>query len=86
MMQHEMLDPASPLSILAATSKLTTFPYGELQALNARMNIDTKKVTSMANVNGIHMEMNGMPRGNEENGVVAAIPKPIRGINVPGNE
>jgi hypothetical protein len=37
LMQHDIIDPSSPLSILAATSKLTTFPYGELQALNARM-------------------------------------------------
>jgi hypothetical protein len=82
LMQHEMLDPASPLSILAATSKLTTFPYGELQALNARMNVDTRKVHSMGNFNGIHMEMNGVQRASEENGVVAAIPKPLRGIKV----
>ena len=82
LMQHEMLDPASPLSILAATSKLTTFPYGELQALNARMNIDTRRVNSMGNFNGIHMEMNGMQRASEENVVVATIPKPLRSIKV----
>ena len=31
LVNHEITDPSSPSSILAATSKLTTFPYGALQ-------------------------------------------------------
>ena len=86
MMPHEMLDPASPLSLLVATSKLTTFPYGELQALNARMNVGPKKVNSPRKVNGIRMEMNPVQREGEEDDVVAAMSMSFRGIKVPTRE
>lgn len=79
MMQHDIIDPSSPLSILAATSKLTTFPYGELQALNARMNIEAakKNPVSLKGINGTH-GVNGVI-GNfdvDENSITVAKPAP----------
>jgi hypothetical protein len=59
---RDIVDPASPLSILAATSKLTTFPYGELQALNARVHLETPKL-AVIGVNGTSnsvAELNGV--------------------------
>ena len=83
LMQHDIIDPSSPLSILAATSKLTTFPYGELQALNARMNMEAAKINGVT-LNGINglSEINGISsaknsEGIEKGGVVAPIPKPL---------
>lgn len=74
-MPHDSFDSSSPLSILAATSKLTTFPYGELQALNARMNIGSTKPNSVnLNVfNGTH-GVNGV-RSMENGDVGLAIGK-----------
>jgi len=59
--QHDIIDPTSPLSILAATSKLTTFPYGELQALNARMSMEAARLNGInpLSINGLH-GMNGV--------------------------
>ena len=84
-MQHDVIDPSSPLSLLAATSKLTTFPYGELQALSAKMNTEatTNNGVSLNGINGLG-EINGISssamicggEGNE-NGVVTAIPNPL---------
>jgi hypothetical protein len=82
LLQHNIIDPSSPLSILAATSKLTTFPYGELQALNARMNMEASKLNgpSVNGVNGID-DMNGlhavvMGGDGEENGIAVMKPLP----------
>ena len=85
LMQHDIIDPASPLSILAATSKLTTFPYGELQALNARMNMEASKISGVTfnGINGLG-EINGISSSakigggeDNENGIVAATPNPL---------
>src|SRR5205085_11622987 len=67
LVKHDIIDASSPLSLLAASSKLTTFPYGELQALNARMNIKAGKVNSATlngmngthGINGVHSLGNG---------------------------
>ena len=78
-MQHDIIDPASPLSILAATSKLTTFPYGELQALNARMSMESTKING-ATLNAINGISSSAKKGGgefNENGVVTAIPIPL---------
>jgi hypothetical protein len=79
MLQHDIIDPSSPLSILAATSKLTTFPYGELQALNARMNMEASKLNGLSvnGVNGINMlnrSNSAMSGDEEENSMVAVKP------------
>lgn len=80
LMQRDVIDPSSPLSLLAATSNLTTFPYGELQALNAKMNTEAPKtngINGLGEINGISSSaMIGGGEGNE-NGVVAAIPNPL---------
>jgi hypothetical protein len=81
-LMHDIIDPSSPLSILAATSKLTTFPYGELQALNARMNTETAKINGVTiKGNSAHPELNGVSsaNGNEgfEIGAVAPVQKPL---------
>ena len=85
LMQHDIIDPSSPLSILAATSNLTTFPYGELQALNARISMDATKINGVT-VNGINDlgEINGISSCARfstgefnENGGVAAISTPL---------
>jgi hypothetical protein len=60
-----MIDAASPLSLLAATSKLTTFPYGELQALNARMHLESK--LGVNGVNG-HNPVAGANRPSKHTG------------------
>jgi len=70
LVKHDIIDASSPLSLLAASSKLTTFPYGELQALNARMNIEAGKVNSatLNGMNGSH-GINGVhPLGNGDVG------------------
>ena len=82
LLQHDIIDPSSPLSILAATSKLTTFPYGELQALNARMNMEASKLNGPAmngvngidDINGLHSVMVGGE--DQENGITAMKPLP----------
>ena len=75
--QHDIIDPSSPLSILAATSKLTTFPYGELQALNARKTQQTNKSNSITNGVKNVVGVNGTGSTGHENNVVSAIPKPL---------
>jgi hypothetical protein len=81
-LMHGIIDPSSPLSILAATSKLTTFPYGELQALSARMNIETTKINGVTiNGDSAHPELNGVAsaKGNQriESGDLAPVQKPL---------
>jgi hypothetical protein len=78
-LMHDIVDPSSPLSILAATSKLTTFPYGELTALKARMNVGATEISglSFSGVNGL-AEFNGLPDHNvTENGFIASIPNSL---------
>lgn len=65
LLQADMIDAASPLSLLAATSKLTTFPYGELQALNARMHLESK--LGVNGVNG-HNPVAGANRPSKQSG------------------
>jgi hypothetical protein len=71
LMKHDIIDPSSPLSILAATSNLTTFPYGELQALNARMNTETANLNPLAVT-----DLNGVL--STENGALALVSQPLQ--------
>jgi len=75
LMQRD-IDTTSPLSILAAASKLTTFPYGELQALNARMHLEA---TPKLAVNGVNASNNP---GAEVNGVTLTQLSPVAGGSV----
>jgi len=68
LMQHDIIDPSSPLSILAATSRLTTFPYGELQALNARMSMEASKRNA------------GPPNGLQPNGLQSVNPPNLTNV------
>jgi len=78
LMPNDIIDPASPLSILAAASKLTTFPYGELQAVNARVHLETAPKLA---VNGVSRPSNPSA---ELNGVLTLKQSsPVAGVSVP---
>lgn len=91
LMQHEVVDPSLPLSILAATSRLTTFPYGELQALNARMGMESAKVNGVT-LNGVHgiAEVNGVSLTTASevvaNGIESMSPTPLQKHKTRGKE
>jgi len=78
LMPNDIVDPASPLSILAAASKLTTFPYGELQAVSARVHLEAAPKLA---VNSINRPSNPSA---ELNGVLTLKQSsPVAGVSVP---